>query len=206
MRRLLLASDGVGALRELVRDCEGLELLFVPTAAGPAAETESWVQADRRQLEALGCALSTLDLAGAGAGEVESALAAADGVFVTGGNAYLLLWHARRSGFAELVVPLVDSGALLYVGTSAGAMLAGPDLEPAASPENRAVVPELESTRALGLVGFIVLPHDQEPERAARHDRLVAEHPEVEFVRLRDDRAIIVSGDDVVAVDSPLLS
>jgi dipeptidase E len=206
MKRLLLASHGVGALRELVGDAPGLRVAFVPTAAGPDAEDEPWVQEDLRQLDVLGCEISTLDLARAGTAAVESALAGADAVFVTGGNAYLLLWHAQRSGFAGVVVPLVGSGRLVYAGTSAGAVLAGPNLDSAAAPHNRAVVPELESTRGLGLVGFTVLPHDQEPERAQRHGALVAAHPELEFVRLPDDRAVVVRGAEAEVVDSPLLS
>lgn len=206
MKRLLLASSGVGALRALAGDPSGLRLAFVPDAAGPAAETKLWVRADRRQLAALGCEVSTLELASAERGDVEEALSAADAVFVTGGNSYLLLSHALRSGFADVVVPLVESGALLYVGTSAGALLAGPDLEPAASPDNRAVVPELESTRALGLVRITVLPHDDEPGRAEHHAALVAAHPERELVRLTDDRAVVVRGDEWEIVDSPHLA
>ena len=206
MKRLLLASSGVGALRELVDDTAAPRLAFVPTAARPDAESKPWMQADRRQLEVLGCDVTTLELATAGRSEVESALASADGVFVTGGNTYLLLWHARRSGFADVVVPLVDSGELLYAGTSAGAILAGPDLEPAAWADNRAAVPDLDSTRGLGLVGFGVLPHDQDPECAERHEAIVAAHPLLELVRLSDGRAVVVRGEDWQVVDSPHLA
>lgn len=205
MKRLLLASSGVGALRELAGDTR-VHLAFVPTAAGPDAETKFWIQGDRRQLEILGCEVTTLELANAERGEVETALASVDGVFVSGGNSYLVLWHARRSGFADVVVPLVESGDLLYVGTSAGAILAGPELEPAASPDNRAVVPELESTRGLGLVGFTVLPHDDEPGRAAHHEALVAANPGHELVRLMDERAVVVRGDAWEIVASPHLA
>lgn len=208
MKRLLLssASPGIAALPLAAgRDVAGLQISFVPTAAGPEWRDQSWVQEDRRQLEALGCVVSELDLALAGPEEVEAGLAAADGVFLAGGNAYLLLWQAQRSGFADRVVPLVESGRLLYAGTSAGAVLAGPDLAPAASPDNRAAVPELESTRALGLVGFTVLPHDQDPEFAAHHDESVTGHPEREFLRLTDELAVVVRGDErkVVSVSLP---
>lgn len=206
MKRLLLASSGVGALRELAGDTAGLQLAFVPTAAGPDAETKFWIQGDRSQLEVLGCEVTTLELANATRGEVETALASADGVFVGGGNSYLVLWHARRSGFADVVVPLVESGELIYVGTSAGAILAGPDLDPAASEDNRTVVPELESSRGLGLVGIAVLPHDDEPDRAAHHEALVAANPERELVRLTDERAVVVRGDEWEVVDSPYLA
>jgi dipeptidase E len=205
VRRLLLASSGIGALPQLA-DVAGMRFVFVPTAAGPDADSKPWVQKDRRQLERLGCESSTLDLAITEQADVASALAGAAGVFVTGGNSYLLLWHARRSGFAEVVVPLVESGALIYVGTSAGALLAGPDLAAAASLDNRRAVPELESSLALGLVSFTVLPHDEDPESREQHDAIVAEHPGLEFLRLADDRAAAVRGDDVLVVDSPLVA
>jgi dipeptidase E len=164
------------------------------------------VRADRRQLEVLGCDVSELDLATVGASQVEEALRGLDGVFLTGGNSYLLLWHARRSGFADLVVPLVASGELLYVGTSAGAVVAGPDLAPAANLDNRREVPELESSVALGVAPFTVLPHDNDPEVAPIHDEIVAAHPSTQFVRLADDRAVLVRGDGMEVVDSRLVA
>lgn len=206
MKRLLLASHGIGALPQLVGgDTHGLRFAFVPTAAGPEAETKEWVRADRRQLETLGCEVSTLDLVDVGAGEIEEALRDVDGVFLTGGNSFLLLWHAVRSGFATLAPELVEAGSLLYAGTSAGALVAGPDLGPAANLDNRLQVPELESSRALGLVPFTVLPHDDDPETRARHDEIAVAHPGVEFVRLTDERAVLVRGDAAEVVASPSL-
>lgn len=207
MKRLLLASYGVGALPQLADGkAEGLRLAFVPTAAGLDAESKEWVQSDRRQLEFLGCEVSTLELAKVGADEVEAALRGLDGVFLAGGNSYLLLWHARRSGFADFVSPLVEGGELLYAGTSAGAMVAGPDLAPAANLDNRREVPELESSVAFGFVPFTVLPHDQEPEARELHDEIVDANPAVPFVRLPDGRAVLVFGDDVQVVDSPVVA
>lgn len=207
MKRLLLASYGVGALPQVVDgDAAGLRLAFVPTAAGPDAEAKEWVQADRRQLEALGCEVSTLDLAQTDASDVAAALRGVDGVFLSGGNSYLLLWHARRSGFAEHAVPLVERGELLYVGTSAGAMVAGPDLAPAANLDNRREVPELESSAGLGITPLTVLPHDNDPEARVLHDDIVAAHPDVRFVRLRDGTAVLVRGDEAEVVDSPVVA
>lgn len=206
MKRLLLASYGVGALPELADgDVAGLRFAFVPTAAGPDAEAKEWVQADRLQLESFGCEVATLDLGRVEADELPAALDGVDGVFLTGGNSYLLLWHARRSGFAAHVVPLVERGELLYVGTSAGAMVTGPDLAPAANLDNRRKVPELESTAGLGLVPFTVLPHDNDPEARAIHDEIEAAHPSDSFLRLNDGCAVLVRGDAVSVVDSPSL-
>jgi dipeptidase E len=207
VKRLLLASYGVGALLELAEGkAEGLRFAFVPTAAGPDAEAKEWVRSDRRQLEILGCEVSTLELARVGEDEVADALRGVDAVFLAGGNSYLLLWHARRSGFADILSPLVEAGELLYVGTSAGAMVAGPDLAPAANLDNRREVPELESSVALGFVPFTVLPHDQAPEARELHDEITDTNPASSFVRLADGRAVLVRGDAVEVVDSPVVA
>jgi peptidase E len=81
-------------------------------------------------------------------------------------------------------------------------MLAGPDLGPGANLDNRREVPELESSRALGLVPFSVLPHDDDPEARAVHDEIVAAHPTVRFIRLTDDRAVLVRDAAAEVVDS----
>jgi dipeptidase E len=204
VKRLLLASSGISALPVLLGGpADGLRVAFVPTPAGPEAEREPWVQADRRQLELLGCRLSTLELATADSDEVARALRGLDAVFITGGNAYLVLWHARRTGFAREASKLVEGGSLVYIGTSAGAILAGPDVEPAASPDGRGEAPALQSTTALQLVPFSVLPHDQEPERGALNAAVLEEHGRERFIPLRDDQAVVVRDDAHEIVASP---
>jgi dipeptidase E len=206
MQRLLLASVGIGALPELIGGAtDGMRVAFVPTPAGPDAMAQPWVQEDRRQLELLGLRISTLELATATPAEVAAHLAQVGLVHVTGGSAYLVLWHARRTGFAALVPRLVREGSLVYVGASAGAMLAGPDIEPAANPDGRAEAPPMTSTAAFGLVPFSVLPHDDDPQRQARNESIVSRHGPGGFVRLRDDQAVLVRGEAWEVVSSPLL-
>jgi hypothetical protein len=67
-------------------------------------------------------------------------------------------------------------------------------------------VPELQSSDGLGLVPFLVLPHDDDPEVRTRNDAIVALHHDADFVRLTDDRAVLVRGDRVEVVDSPSLA
>jgi dipeptidase E len=207
MKRLLLASSGISALPLLFDGpAAGMRVAFVPTPAGPDAEAQPWVQEDRRQLELLGLEISTLDLTDADPREVAAALAGVEMVHVTGGSAYLVLWHARRTGFASLVPRLVEAGSLVYIGASAGAILAGPDIEPAADPAGRAEAPGMDSTAALGLAPFSVLPHDQDPERHTRNLAIVEEHGSGAFVILRDDQAVLIRDDRWEIVASPDLS
>jgi dipeptidase E len=207
VRCLLLGSWGIGALPALLdAPVADRRIAFVVTAANPDPESKFWVQVDRRQLEVLGCDVVTLDLATVRGDDLAHQLANVDVVFVTGGSTYQLLWHARRSGFADLAPPLVNEGRLVYVGTSAGAILAGPDIHPAAHPDGRASAPPMDSTDALGLVDFTVLPHHQNPDRRALNDAAAGECPGRRFVPLTDEEAVVVAGERCEIVPSPILA
>lgn len=88
-------------------------------------------------------------------------LARADAVFVGGGNTYALL---RRLGQAGLLGPLRERvrAGLPYIGTSAGANVAGPNV----LTTNDWNVVGLTAFEALGLVPFNVNPHYLETDPA----------------------------------------
>ncbi|MEU9870065.1 Type 1 glutamine amidotransferase-like domain-containing protein [Actinomadura sp. NPDC048021] len=120
-------------------------------------------------------------------------------MFVAGGYPIFLLEHVRRSGFDRLAAPAVADGALAYVGISAGAALAGPDLRPLQSSDDPGAV---VSTAGLGLVPFVVLPH-RNRGRAARHDRLTGDPARTwPVISINDDQAVSVVGDIFEVLDS----
>jgi peptidase E len=67
--------------------------------------------------------LSTLD--------IQQCLSRADIVYVDGGNTFFLQYHILKSGFWDAVDPLLKSNKLLYMGASAGAIVAGQSIETA---------------------------------------------------------------------------
>lgn len=178
---------------------------YVAAAAEPDAETKSWVQADQVQLRRLGYETVKLDLLSFDVGEIEACLDGVQAVFVTGGSAHRLLWHGQESGFVAAVPDRVEGGDLVYIGTSVGAIIAGPDVATVA-PKNAAGLPRLRSTSGLNLVPFTVLPHDDHEDRHARNDAIVRAHPDQQFVRLRDDQAVLIDGEVTEVIDSPLLA
>ena len=196
MRRLYLASDRVDGLpRFLGRDPRRCRLAFVPTASNVVDDGQETLAVDRERLLAMGFRLEPVELEALDRDELEERLTGVDVLFVSGGNAFYLLHHAIRSGLTTLVPPLVRSGRLTYVGVSAGAVLAGPDLLPGASESTRWKAPPLPSTRAMGLVPFRVLPHFDQPGRAERLGRLLTD-PSIPFelVPLTDEEAVEVRG------------
>lgn len=191
--RLFLGSAGLGALPAWLGSLPDVprRAVLVPTAATPLPSAP-FVRAAAELLGAAGLALDVLDLEGASGDEVRRVLDGAHVVFVTGGYPIFLLEHVRRSGFDRVAAPAVAGGSLAYVGISAGAALAGPDLRPLQAADDPGAV---DSTAGLGLVPFVVLPH-RNRGRAERHDR-PAEDPARAWpvISINDDQAVSVAGD-----------
>ncbi|MEV3923107.1 Type 1 glutamine amidotransferase-like domain-containing protein [Actinomadura coerulea] len=163
--RLFLGSAGLGALPAWLGSLPDVprRAVLVPTAANPLPSAP-FVRAGAELLGAEGLAVDVLDLEGASGDGARRVLDGAQVVFVTGGYPVFLLEHVRRSGFDRVAVPAVGDGSLAYVGISAGAALAGPDLRPLRGSDDPGTV---DSTAGLGLVPFVVLPH-RNRGRAAR--------------------------------------
>ena len=191
-QRLFLGSAGLGALPAWLASLPATprRAVLIPTAANPLPSAPH-VHAAAGLLTAEGLAVGQLDLERAAPHDVQRELEQAQVVFVAGGYALFLLHHVRRSGFDRLAAPAVRDGALAYIGISAGAALAGPDLQPLHDPQDPGLI---TSTTGLGLVPFVVLAHRNQG-RAARHDRH-ASPPGRPWptVSINDDQAITVIG------------
>jgi dipeptidase E len=197
---LFLGSAGLGALPAWLDalPVAPRRAVLIPTAANPLPSAP-YVQAAADLLKGEGLDVEYLDLERAAHEDVRHALGRAQVVFVAGGYPMFLLEHVRRSGFDGLAVDAVTTGALTYVGISAGAALAGPDLRPLQDEADPGVV---NSTAGLGLVPFVVLPH-RNRGRAARHDRQAAD-PALPWptISINDDQAVTVAGDGFDVLDS----
>ena len=79
-----------------------------------------------------------------------------DFIYISEGNTFELLTYIRQNGLIELIKKNVESGAN-YIGASAGAHIAGMDIE-AAIPFDRNRLP-VTDFHALGLFPGVVIPH-----------------------------------------------
>jgi len=104
-------------------------------------------------------------------------LAAADALFMGGGNTYALLQRLRGAGLLEAIRARVAAG-MPYAGASAGSNVAGPTI----LTTNDWNVVALDRFDALGLVGFNINPHYKEmdpamaPYSETRDDRIREYH------------------------------
>lgn len=193
--RLFLGSSGLGALPSFLgRDPSGLHMVFVPTAARHN-DDKSFMEADRAVLRDMGFVLEDLELDEVSPREAERVVEAGDCLFVEGGSSFWLLQVMVETGFDRVVRDVVARG-MPYVGMSAGAVVAGPDLEPVSELSDRSLGPRLRTTAALGLVEFVIIPHYNWPERAALVPRLLAEHGgQFRLLPLTDGQALVVDDD-----------
>ena len=132
------------------------KVAFVPTAGDPYEERK-WQEEDRAKLIEIGFKVEDFDLKEKTESEVREYLKNIDIIFVAGGNTFYLLEQANKSGFSKVIQELKNTDKI-YIGSSAGSCIAGPDLEPIESIDDPQEA-NLDSTKAFGLVDFVVIPH-----------------------------------------------
>ena len=199
--RLLLLSLGIGSVPEFLavvspRSAGPLRLAYVGDAARPFVE-ESFVQAEREQLSALGHDLIDTSLGDLSPAGVAAVLDTTDAVYVAGGSTFALLAAMRTSGADKVLVERVRAG-LPYIGSSAGSVVAGPSIEPVSLMDDPADAPGLTDRTGLGLVDTVVIPHADGAlppypptliaETVQRYQR---SYP---LTLLEDDQALLVDG------------
>lgn len=163
-----------------------VRVAFVLTA-GEVYETTPWRDADRKALMDLGYSVFDVDFKGMDQEQLKPALEPAQIIFVAGGNTTYLFEHAHASGFSRMIRELL-AGGRLYIGSSAGSILAGPTVEPFMEDD----LPELpkgfvlRNSKGLGLVDDVILPHY--PEEAAANDVIAKKFADrFTFVKLKDE-------------------
>jgi dipeptidase E len=165
----------------------GMRIVYWPFALAPAAHASArtWL------LDSLaGWGDFRVSIWSSLSGRTAAELAAADLLFVGGGNTFALLEEVVRHDFLPAVRDYLGAGGCLY-GGSAGAILAGADISISASVDTNDV--GLTRTGALDLLGGLVVRPHYEPGQdaelvtwAAMHRRTVLAIPERSGVAVVD--------------------
>lgn len=164
---------------------------FVATAADPY-EDKWFVEEDRKALEKAGFRLRDISLKGKTREQLSKELEGVGIIFVAGGNTFYLLEKARESGFDRVVKELVSRG-VVYAGSSAGSIIAGPSIEPVKYIDEPSLA-SLKSFRGFGLVDFVVLPHFGRDKYKKQYEAVMKEFSGSghKLVPLNDGQAVIV--------------
>jgi dipeptidase E len=140
-------------------ECRGKKLVFIETAAEVETGDKEWLRNDRQSLVEVGFQVTDYTLSGKTKPQLEADLTGMDVIYMSGGNTFYTLQQAQLSGFIEVIRDLVMNQEKVYIGTSAGSILAGPDTYPTYRLDNVSLAPKLDGYKGFGLVNFCVMPH-----------------------------------------------
>jgi len=158
--KLLLTSAGITnrtiakALRSLTKKSfHQLKLVFIPTAVNPEKGDKRWFIQDLLNSRNLGFAsLDIVDVSALPQTIWERRIRDANIIQIGGGNTYYLAYWIRKSGLGNMLPELLQTK--IYVGTSAGSIVASPSLTMSSSEPGT-----FKDERGLNLFKFHIRPH-----------------------------------------------
>lgn len=198
MNNVFLTSQASEVLERITdflpKEPSECRVLVIPTAAQPYASAP-WLEKDVAKLTSLGFIIEELDLKGATIEDVRTAVASADIIFVGGGNAFYLLEHAKKSGFIEIVREAVSQGKI-YIGSSAGSVLAAPDIKYVELFDDPSAA-SIADSKALDLVDFRIVPHFGNPKYAELHEKVLSDYQsgDSRLIPTKDNEFLLQNGD-----------
>lgn len=200
MRKLFLASIAAKTLdylKEILsKDPKECKVIFIPTAAD-LYEDKSFVEEDRKKLVELGYKVEDFDIKGKDEKQLLEKFKFIDIIFIAGGNTFYLLEKVKESGFNNIIKELLDKG-IVYVGSSAGAVIAGPSIEPIRLLDHPEKAPNLKSFEGLNIVDFVPLPHFDNEKYGPKCEKVMEEYKEkFKLLPIKDLQAAIVEDNEV---------
>src|SRR3989338_5291233 len=178
------------------------KLVFIDTAAEPKGERDDLerLKKDRKALVDAGFTVSDYTITGKSKKQLEADLNKFDYIYMSGGNTAYLLEQSQKSGFVSVIKELVQKGKI-YIGTSAGSIIAGPMLPAYFSDEE----PKLENKNGYGFVNFTILPHwgseDFKERYLGERLKIVYKDDQVPLLLLTDNQYVHVQNDQIKIVD-----
>ena len=162
MKRLLLTSEfaqsGDYLKKVLPSKEQKMSVAYIANAAD-MDDDKSWMNVNRDKFKELGYHIIDIDLREVQHQELFETIRKHDAIYLEGGNTFYLLQVSNKSGLSEMIHELVDTEEILYIGTSAGSIIAGPNIESTKFIDEPEDAPELQNYTSFDLVNFVTVPH-----------------------------------------------
>ena len=198
MKKMFLASsfaEVAGLFKEFENNLTGKTVAFIPTA-GKVEKVVFYIAAGQKALQDMGLTVRELDISAAGPHEIEAVLRACDYIYVSGGNTFYLLQELKKNGADRMIISEVTAGKV-YIGESAGAIIAAPDIEYAKGMDSVKKAPKLTCYKGLGLVDFYPVPHVSNPPFVSAAKKIIAAYSAaLPLSPFRNSEAILINGDE----------
>ena len=153
--KLLLASF----LHPDIGDYISGRVLYIDDAASEMRQAP-FAQAELKAIGEAAETLVPLTLSQSKSSDLQNEIASANCIYVASGDVFHLLNALRSTGADRLLTDAVKQGKL-YAGSSAGAIIAGPSIEPASIMDDPKTAPQLTDYTGLNLTQHVIVPHTQ---------------------------------------------
>ena len=144
----------------LDKNTESKKILFIPTATN-VDEYKKYIHLTQKAFEDFGYEVENFDISIFSEEIAKEKLSQAKIVFISGGNTFYLLQELKRKNLIPYLKERIENG-LLYIGESAGSVIAAPDIEYASIVDDKTLATELDDYTGLNLVDFYIVPHFEE--------------------------------------------
>ncbi len=200
MRKIFLSSY-FAAVQNIFKnfikeDLKNKEILFIPTASA-VEEIDFYVNDAKIAFENLGMKVNILELTKVSEEEARQKISATTFLYISGGNTFFLLQEIKRKNLVSLIAERVQKG-MIYIGESAGSMIATADIEYAEGMDNREIAKDLDSTNALNLISFYPLVHYNEPpfiEISRKREEKYGD--KLNLIKINNKQAITIEDDNI---------
>ena len=156
-------------------------IIFVPYARPSGITWDQYTETAKAAFSQFGLNLSGIHEKG----DPQATLKKADGIFIGGGNSFVLLDELYKSGTLNLLRELIENG-IPYMGTSAGSNILGPDI----CTTNDMPIVYPPGFEAIGAVPFNINPHYIDPLPDSKHMGETRETRIKEFLTFNDNLVI----------------
>lgn len=158
---IFLTSESYNVMHDIVKYIDvpqNKKLLFVDTAGEIKTGDRPWLTQAIDVLKELGFEVIEYTITDKTQNEIEEKLKDVDVLYVAGGDNFYLLKKAQENNFAQIAREFVANGGI-YIGQSAGSVIAGPDIYPTYVVGRSKWSEKLDDFTGIGLVDFVILPH-----------------------------------------------
>ena len=197
MRKILLTSTGLEHraiidrfLTMIPKETGEMRFLFIPTASR-TEEEKFYVRKSFDQLLGLGVKSDNVLWFNPEDISTHRDKTEIDCIYVCGGNPFFLLKKLKECGYFDRILEWVNDG-LLYVGVSAGSMIAAPDINYICWSDINDC--ELKDTTGLAFITAGILPHYTDDFAKAA---VLLREKGFEVLGVSDSQAVAIQGDSI---------
>ena len=183
----------------LDKNTESKKILFIPTATN-VDEYKKYIHLTQKAFEDFGYEVENFDVSIFSEEIAKEKLSQAKTVFISGGNTFYLLQELKRKNLTSYLKERIENG-LLYIGESAGSVIAAPDIEYASIVDDKTLATELNDYTGLNLVDFYIVPHfEEEPFVESSRNTVELYKDKLDLKLINNKEAILVENNNFTII------